>query len=777
MNLDAAGELAKLLIEKGDIADIEVTGIKGEKGDVGPRGPQGPKGEKGDKGDQGPQGPKGQDGKDGRNGQDGKDGISVDKQEVLTDLANLLPELGDRVRDSLELLQGEDRLDASAIKNLPEATEKIIERVGGSRPVRIEDEGVAVNKAVGTLNFTGAGVSVAETGGKTVVTIPGGGGGAVDSVNGLTGVVVLDTDDIAEGTNKYNVTHTGEVTGSTTLTVDKTAITGKTLATAVGTDYVLISDTSDSGNLKKALASDLAGAASVAWGGITGTLASQTDLQTALDGKVDENVAITGATKTKITYDAKGLVTAGADATTADIADSANKRYVTDADLVDIGNLSGTNTGDQTSIVGITGTKAQFDTAVSDGNFLYVGDITQYTDELAQDAVGAMVDTTLVYTDLTPQLSRAALTGAITASAGSNTTALGSFTTAQLNTALSDADVATGGGTATGTNTGDQTITLTGMVTGSGTGSFAASLGSFTIAQLNTAVSDADVAPVASPTFTGTVTLPVGLTGVIRADSGVVSVDSDVTDIVAAGTSTAAGKLELATDAETVTGTDTARATTPANITAKMAAPGTIGGTTPGAATFTTLVVNTTANPDANDGATLGQSGTGWSDLFLASGGVINWNAGNTTLTHSAGLLTLNVDLAVADEAYGVGWNGSTEVPTKNAVYDAISTLGGVAITRTIVTTTDDVTMASAAATDYFYLRNGEHEITFPTAVGNTNQYTIKNRFTTPTTPRTTSSQTIDGRSQTLATSPNALVIFPNESYSFLSDGSNWYTI
>jgi len=48
-------------------------------------------------------------------------------------------------------------------------------------------------------------------------------------------------------------------------------------------------------------------------------------------GAVATNSAITGATKTKVTYDAKGLVTAGADATTADIADSSNKRYVTDA--------------------------------------------------------------------------------------------------------------------------------------------------------------------------------------------------------------------------------------------------------------------------------------------------------------------------------------------------------------------------------------------------------------------------------------------------------------
>jgi hypothetical protein len=203
---------------------------------------------------------------------------------------------------------------------------------------------------------------------------------------------------------------------------------------------------------------------SAAWGSITGTLSSQTDLQTALDGKVDENVAIVGATKTKVTYDAKGLVTSGADATTADINDSTNRRYVTDAQLTVIGNTSGTNTGDQTSIVGISGTKAQFNTACSDGNFLYVGDVTQYTDELAQDAVGAMVDTTLVYTDATPLLSRAALTGAITASSGSNTTSLGSFTKAQLNGAVSDGDVLFVGDVAvlTDGDKGDITVSASG---------------------------------------------------------------------------------------------------------------------------------------------------------------------------------------------------------------------------------------------------------------------------------------------------------------------------
>lgn len=66
-------------------------------------------------------------------------------------------------------------------------------------------------------------------------------------------------------------------------------------------------------------------------------------------GAVATNSPITGATKTKITFDAKGLITSGADATTADIADSVDKRYITDAQQTVITNTSGTNTGDETS--------------------------------------------------------------------------------------------------------------------------------------------------------------------------------------------------------------------------------------------------------------------------------------------------------------------------------------------------------------------------------------------------------------------------------------------
>lgn len=62
----------------------------------------------------------------------------------------------------------------------------------------------------------------------------------------------------------------------------------------------------------------------------------------------------------------------------------------------------------------------------------------------------------------------------------------------------------------------------------------------------------------------------------------------------------------------------------------------TIGGTA-----YLRIAANS-ISPNANDATALGTTALMWSDLFLASGGVINFNNGNYTLTHSAGLLTAN---------------------------------------------------------------------------------------------------------------------------------------
>jgi hypothetical protein len=182
---------------------------------------------------------------------------------------------------------------------------------------------------------------------------------ADQKISQLTTIVTVDTaadlfpivDTSAAETKK--ITPSALKTALALNNVDNTSDANKPVSSATQSALNAKQDTLVSGtNIKTVNGTSVLGSgnisisSAVAWGGVTGTLSNQTDLQTALDGKVDENSAITGATKTKVTYDQKGLVTAGADATTADIADSTNRRYVTDAQLVVVGNTSGTNTGD-----------------------------------------------------------------------------------------------------------------------------------------------------------------------------------------------------------------------------------------------------------------------------------------------------------------------------------------------------------------------------------------------------------------------------------------------
>jgi hypothetical protein len=58
--------------------------------------------------------------------------------------------------------------------------------------------------------------------------------------------------------------------------------------------------------------------------------------------------------------------------------------------------------------------------------------------------------------------------------------------------------------------------------------------------------------------------------------------------------------------------------------------------------------------PDANDGAYLGTTALGWSDLFLASDGVINWANGNVALMHASNELKVTA---------GAGTSGGTDAP------------------------------------------------------------------------------------------------------------------
>lgn len=100
----------------------------------------------------------------------------------------------------------------------------------------------------------------------------------------------------------------------------------------------------------------------------------------------------------------------------------------------------------------------------------------------------------------------------------------------------------------------------------------------------------------------------------------------------------------------------------------------------------------------------------------------INLKAGsNVTITYANNNTTKKVDITIA------------------------STGGGGGSVRSINSVSTPTTAGSTSGTDYVYLVSGTTTITLPTAVGNTNLYTIKNVGTGVVTINTTSSQTIDG--------------------------------
>jgi hypothetical protein len=112
------------------------------------------------------------------------------------------------------------------------------------------DAGIVANEFVTPLTLANA----------TTVSHPGH-THPITEINSFT-KAELDTQ-VSDGNVLYvgdvtsNATHTGEVTGATALTVDKTAITNKSLVTAVASDHLLIADASDSDNLKKVTAANL----------------------------------------------------------------------------------------------------------------------------------------------------------------------------------------------------------------------------------------------------------------------------------------------------------------------------------------------------------------------------------------------------------------------------------------------------------------------------------------------------------------------------------------
>ncbi len=94
----------------------------------------------------------------------------------------------------------------------------------------------------------------------------------------------------------------------------------------------------------------------------------------------------------------------------------------------------------------------------------------------------------------------------------------------------------------------------------------------------------------------------------------------------------------------------------------------------------------TALRPNANDGMALGTTALGWSDLFLATGGVVNWNNGNVTLTQSANAL------AFAGVTSGVTFDGAVTASRT--------------VTGTALTATSTAAGSSTSGPDFKQLRS-----------------------------------------------------------------------
>lgn len=172
------------------ITDI-IARLRGEKGD---KGDQGDPGKDGRDGENGLNGRDGRDGKDGKNGKDGRDGETPDTSGIALEAAKLaldellpqiptiepldqeIPKYGEAVRDSLELLQGDERLDVSAIKGLDDKIttieSKTVRWAGGNKAVYLYVDG-AKKGLVNTLNIksgTGVVASYSKVNGLDTIT-------------------------------------------------------------------------------------------------------------------------------------------------------------------------------------------------------------------------------------------------------------------------------------------------------------------------------------------------------------------------------------------------------------------------------------------------------------------------------------------------------------------------------------------------------------------------------------------------------------------------------
>jgi hypothetical protein len=176
-----------------------------------------------------------------------------------------------------------------------------------------------------------------------------------------TGDQSIDADGDVTGVNtdgkiKLSLKKVPELLGGTNATTFQGAINNLTSASGKSGQYLRSDGTNASltsiqaGDLPISLTTNGTSGAST-YSSTTGVLNIPNYNLASLGGVAVNSDIVAGTNKTKISYDSKGLVTSGADATTADIAESTGKKYVTEAQITKIADSElSANKSDNTSL-------------------------------------------------------------------------------------------------------------------------------------------------------------------------------------------------------------------------------------------------------------------------------------------------------------------------------------------------------------------------------------------------------------------------------------------
>lgn len=179
-------------------------------------------------------------------------------------------------------------------------------------------------------------------------------------------------------------------------------------------------------------------------------------------------------------------------------------------------------------------------------------------------------------------------------------------------------------------------------------------------------------------------------------------------------------------------------------------------------------VSSTGSYNDLSDKPTIPTAGTGSGNYAAGDDSRITGAVQRSIVTTKGDILAATGASAVA--RVGVGSNNQVLVAddTQSTGVKWADLPSASAINRTIITTSGAVSAGAATRTDYVYIITGNHVVTMPTAVGNTNRYTIKNRHSSSVALAFNGSENADGGGVTLGV---------NDAIELISNGTNWVII